>query len=700
MASLLPSSSSAPESLQPGGSRAPIWLVGVTVLLSAFLLFWVEPLIAKSILPWFGGTAAVWTVCLVFFQCVLLAGYLYADFLARRPARWAALIHALVLLGALACLPLAPNPAWKAVAGSDPTWRVLGLLAASVGIPYLALSATSPLLQTWYARTHPDQPPYWLFAMSNAASLAALLAYPVLIEPLLSTRQQSWIWSALLCLFAASCLWLVWVHRASDAALIGPSVREGAAEVEPRPSWITIGLWVILSGCGSALLLAVTNHLCQNVAPVPLLWVISLSIYLLTFVLAFQNRLRLSRAIVLRFLAVLLGGVGYSIYNIATDEPILITLPFFCLALFAACLFCHGELSRQRPHASHLTLFYLAIASGGALGAIAVGLIAPKVFDNLYELPLALIGTAGLALLLTWREGWAQRALWTTVTVAMIVVLVLQVQAYNRNALAMMRSFYGALRVEQPLKIGPNQLRTLFHGTITHGSQYVLPPFRMLPTTYYTRSSGVGLALRFCCTWPKRVGVVGLGAGTLAAYGKPGDVFRFYEINPQVVDIAQSLFTYLRESQAKIDVILGDARLQLEGEEPQEFDVLAVDAFSGDAIPVHLLTKEAMAVYLRHMKPNGIIAFHISNQYLQLAPVVEQLAQAYGYESCMVESKANDEELSASSQWILVTRKHSFIQTLALMDVAKEVPVPKNFRAWTDDYNNLFEVLEPLGGGK
>jgi SAM-dependent methyltransferase len=282
----------------------------------------------------------------------------------------------------------------------------------------------------------------------------------------------------------------------------------------------------------------------------------------------------------------------------------------------------------------------------------------------------------------------------------MIVVSALQVQAYHRNTLAMRRSFYGALRVEQSRGIGPTQQRTLFHGTITHGSQYLLPPLRMQPTTYYTRNSGVGLALRFCCTWPKRVGVVGLGAGTLAAYGKPGDAFRFYEINPQVIDIAQSLFTYLRESPAKIEVVLGDARLQLESEPPQEFDLLAVDAFSGDAIPVHLLTKEAMAVYLRHMKPDGIIAFHVSNHYLQLALVVEQLAQAYGLESCLVENAAKEEELSASSQWMLVTHKHSFIQTLALMHIAEEVPVPKNFRVWTDDYNNLFEVLTPLGSGR
>ncbi len=659
------------------------------------MLFLVEPLIAKSILPWFGGTAGVWTVCLVFFQCGLLAGYVYADFLTRRPARWASPIHALVLLGALACLPLAPNAAWKATAGSDPTWRVLGLLTVSVGVPYLALSATSPLLQSWYSRARPEQPPYWLFAISNAASLAALFAYPILIEPFLSTRRQSWAWSVLLCLFAVCCLWLVWAHRQSD---LGAIEITGNAALRPAPQAIV--LWVLLSACGSVLLLAVTNHLCQNVAPVPLLWVIPLSVYLLTFVLAFRKGPWYPRSLALRFLAVVLGALGYAVYDIAAMEPILISVPLFCLGLFGACLFCHGELSRRRPASSHLTLFYLAIASGGAIGAIAVGLVAPRVFDNLYELPLALVFTALLALLLTWRDGWAQRALWTTVTAAMIVVSALQVQAYHRNTLAMRRSFYGALRVEQSRGIGPTQQRTLFHGTITHGSQYLLPPLRMQPTTYYTRNSGVGLALRFCCTWPKQVGVVGLGAGTLAAYGKPGDAFRFYEINPQVIDIAQSLFTYLRESPAKIEVVLGDARLQLESEPPQEFDLLAVDAFSGDAIPVHLLTKEAMAVYLRHMKPDGIIAFHVSNHYLQLALVVEQLAQAYGLESCLVENAAKEEELSASSQWMLVTHKHSFIQTLALMHIAEEVPVPKNFRVWTDDYNNLFEVLTPLGSGR
>jgi hypothetical protein len=694
LASSIPSSSAAPPG-DPSRASAPVWLLGTTIALSAFLLFLVEPLIAKSILPWFGGTAAVWTVCLVFFQCVLLAGYLYADFLSRRPARWAAAIHALLLGAALACLPLTPNAAWKATTGSDPAWRVLGLLSVSVGIPYLALSSTSPLLQMWYARTRPEEPPYWLFAISNAASLAALLCYPVLVEPLLSTRQQSSAWSALLIVFAGCCLWLVWVHRGTDRAMAQP-----AEEAGPRPAPKVIALWILLSACGSMLLLAVTNHLCQNVAPVPLLWVVPLSIYLLTFVVAFQKRNWLPLPLLLRFLAILLGALGYALYDIDVVESIAITVPLFCAALFAGCLFCHGELSRSRPAPEHLTLFYLAIACGGALGAIAVGLLAPRIFDNLYELPLALVLTAVLALMLTWREGWAQRVLWVTVSLAMGVVTVVQIQAYHRNTLAMQRSFYGALRVTQSRDIGPTQERTLLHGTITHGSQYVLQPLRMQPTTYYTRNSGVGLALRLCCMWPKRVGVVGLGAGTLAAYGKPGDFFRFYEINSQVVDIANSLFTYLRESQAKIEVVVGDARLQLEGEPPQDFDVLVVDAFSGDAIPVHLLTKEAMAVYLRHMKPDGIVAFHISNNYLQLAPVVEQLAQAYGYESCMVENQKKEEELSESSQWILVTKKHSFIQTLAVMHVAEEVEVEKNFRAWTDDYNNLFDVLAPFGTRK
>ena len=691
-----PLAATSPVAPPPRHVGAPA-LYSLTIFLGAFLLFLIEPIIAKRLLPWFGGSAAVWITCLVFFQTALRFGYLYADFttdhltIRRRVA-----LYILLLTASLPFLPIALSPSWKTF-GGEPTWRILALLTASIGLPFLLLGATGPLVQDWYARALPGSPPYRLFSLSNLASLLALLSYPFLLEPLTSGHTQLLGWSILFVVFVILCASTAWRSRTSADP---PLPLQGQSAMPPSPAWPRRLLWIALAACGSVLLLAVTNHLCQNIAPVPLLWVVPLALYLLTFVVAFNRLNWYPRWWILRLLVVVLAAMGYALYDVDAIEAAPVYVPVFCIGLFIACWFCHGELNSLRPDPRYLTSFYLAIAFGGALGAIFVGLVAPQIFDNLYEMPVALLLTALLASILNWNnhgdQRWPARALWVSVSVAMTVVLVMQVQGYQRDSIAMMRSFYGALRVTQSRSIGPQQERTLFHGTITHGSQYLLPPLRFQPTTYYTRRSGAGYALRFCCTWPKRVGIIGLGTGTLATYGVPGDSFRFYEINPQVIRIAQSLFTYLRDSKAKIDIIPGDARLSLEAEPPQEFDVLVIDAFSGDAIPVHLLTREAMALYLRHLQPNGILAFHVSNNYLRLAPVVERLAEAFGYRSFLVETEANTEDLSAASQWVLVTRKHSFIQLLGLSLAGETVPVPPGLPVWNDDYNNLFQVLAPI----
>jgi hypothetical protein len=698
------------HSLEPIAARRR-WLFGLTIFLGAFLLFWMEPMLAKMILPWFGGTAAVWTVCLVFFQTTLLAGYAYADWCARRGAsRQRAWVHAALLALCVAFLPLAADARWKPVAGEDPSWRLLSLLAVSGGLLFFVLSASGPLLQAWYTRASGGDQPYWLFGVSNTASLAALVAYPLVWERVASTQMQARVWSWCFGAFAVVCgviCWLSWRESGSPSGQPGEDSPVAAA----KPSSLQVITWVGLAACGSMLLLAVTNHVTQNLAPVPLLWVVPLALYLVTFVMAFQRKPLYPRWIVLRILAVAMGSAGYALANIAFEMPAQMTVLLFFAVLFAGCLFCHGELSLTRPEPGLATAFYLAIAGGGAIGAVAVGLVAPRVFDNYYELACTLVLIAAAGLALNWKEGWAARALWTTVAVAMVAVLIVQVRAYRQNTLVMRRNFYGALRVEQSwawgpdaagskdgskAEIGPELKRTLFSGTITHGAQFLLPPMRMQPTTYYSTRSGVGFALRLCCEGPKRVGVIGLGAGTLAAYGKAGDAFRFYEINPVAVDIAQSLFTYLRESPAKSEIVMGDARLSLEAEAPQHFDVLAIDAFSGDAIPVHLLTRQAMNVYLRHIRPDGILAFHVSNQFLLLAPVVEKLAQSFGLEYCRVENSDSAEEAIASAQWVLVTRRQDFINTLASMHVGKVVAVPEDVRVWTDDSNSLIDVLAPL----
>ena len=560
-------------------------LFATTIFLGAFLLFLIEPLIAKSILPWFGGSAAVWATCLVFFQTALLLGYLYADATIRRltPLRQASLLTAL-LAASLLWLPIGPETFWRTHVSVDPAWRILGLLTFSIGLPFVLLSATSPLVQTWYARHSAGQSPYHLFALSNTASLLALLSFPFFIERHLSSHGQAALWSVGYLLFIWCCSASAWLSQQSSA---GPMAMRTEAQPgsDDAPALRTKLLWLALSGCGSMMLLAATNHLSENVAPIPLLWVVPLALYLLSFAMVFAKHQFYSRWFVARLLAVALGAAGYAIYDSSITHAIQISVPLFCSALFVVCFFCHGELVQRKPAVRYLTSFYLIIALGGALGAVCVGLLTPHILSGIYELPIVLLLTAILASVVLWREGWSARIFWACVTVSMGAVLVYNVRTMREGTVAMMRNFYGALRIQEfrtGLKL---PYRSLVHGTIEHGAQYLSFPENRNPTTYYGRRSGAGLALRFCCDGPKRVGVIGLGAGTLAAYGKPGDSFRFYEINPQVISVANGWFTFLKQSPAKIEIILGDARLSLESEPSQQFDVLAVDAFSGDAIP-------------------------------------------------------------------------------------------------------------------
>jgi SAM-dependent methyltransferase len=669
-------------------------LFATTIFLGAFLLFLIEPLIAKLILPWFGGSAAVWATCLVFFQTALLLGYLYADATIRRLSpRLQSVVHLGLLLVSLLWLPIAPQVFWRSHVTVDPAWRILGLLTFSIGLPFLLLSSTSPLLQTWYARRAADRSPYHLFALSNLASLLALLSFPFLIEPRLSSRHQAALWSIGYALFALCCALSAWISRG-----YGP-IATAAAETsqeEAAPALSTKLLWLSLAACSSMMLLAATNHLSENVAPIPLLWVVPLALYLISFALVFAKRQFYSRWFVARLLAVALGAAGYAIYDSSITHAIQISVPLFCSALFVVCFFCHGELVQRKPAVRYLTSFYLIIALGGALGAVCVGLLAPHTLSGIYELPIVLLLTAILASVVLWRDGWSARIFWACVTVSMGAVLVFNVRTMREDTVAMMRNFYGALRIQE-FKTGLKlPYRSLVHGTIEHGAQYLSFPENRNPTTYYGRRSGAGLALRFCCDGPKRVGVIGLGAGTLAAYGKPGDSFRFYEINPQVITVANGWFTFLKQSPAKIEIILGDARLSLESEPSQQFDVLAVDAFSGDAIPVHLLTKEAFAVYFRHLKPGGILAVHTSNTYLRLAPVVKMLAEDADYASRLISSDEDTTMMVSSADWVLVTRNQEFLNKQETFVWSDNIDVPPHLRLWTDDYNNLYEILRPV----
>ncbi len=660
-------------------------LLASTVFLGAFLLFLIEPLFAKLILPRFGGAAAVWAACLVFFQCALLLGYLYADLTSKRltPARQSQLHIALLLLSLL-FLPIAPRFSESHRAGSDPASTIVLLLSVSIGLPFVLLSATSPLMQIWYARASAQREPYHLFALSNLASLLALLSYPLLIEPHVAGHRQATLWSVLFVAFVLVCSAAAWLARPGTVSA-GTAETE-RSEIDKAPKLRERLLWLCFSACSSMLLLSTTNKLLEDVAPVPLLWVLPLALYLLTFALAFSRRVFYWRGLLVRFLAVALGSLGYAIYDPTYTESVQVSVPLFCIGLFLCCWFCHGELALRRPAPRFATSFYLMISLGGALGAIFVGLAAPHLFTGIYELPLALIFTALLAIAALWPQGWLIRLFWIAAAACMALVLVRNLRHYEKNTIVRVRSFYGALRVSESTNWLKEPYRTLYHGRIEHGEQYVHPPPSLLPTTYYGPDSGVGL----------RVGAIGLGAGTLAAYGKTSDYFRFCEINPQVIQIAKTYFSYLRDSPARINVVLGDARLSLQNESPQQLDVLAVDAFSGDAIPVHLLTREAFALYLRHLKPDGILAVHTSNTYLNLPPVVQLLAADAGCEARLIVNSENHRKLIDSSDWVVVTRNRHFLDSIDTTVLLEPISVPPNLRVWTDDFNNLFQILRPV----
>lgn len=660
-------------------------LFGVTVFLSAFLLFSVEPLIAKRILPWYGGSAAVWSTCLVFFQTALLIGYLYATLLTRylKP-RVQALLYGLLLFASLALMPIGPGNRWRPTSADHPVWHILELLTGTIAVPFIALSATSPLLQHWLTQKG-NKSPYAFFAVSNFASLAALLAYPVLIEPHFNLATQQICWSYSYLAFVVLC------SVCSPFRQTTVSTTE-KTEFEWIPPW-RIAIWFALAACGGVLLLSFTNHLTQNVAAVPLLWVLPLAVYLLSFIVTFSRRRAYPQGFWLRLLVFILALTAYSISNINWVMPLQVSLPIFLIALCVCCIFCHGELHRLRPPAAQLTTFYLVIAAGGAAGAVFVGLIAPALFDALYELPLALLFTAALAAFIAWQKGRLLRFLWLAVTAGMALVLGENWTQYHHDSLALRRSFYGALRVIQSPHAGLEQTRTLFHGTIEHGAQYLWPPMRYRPTTYYGPDSGIGIVLREGFSGPKRVGLVGLGVGTLAAYGQPGDSFRFYEINRQDVDIARGLFFYLRETKAQTTIVEGDGRLSIARDNSPPFDVLALDAFSGDAIPVHLLTKQAGELYRSHLKPNGVIAFHVSNDFLDLAPVVQKLAQDLGFHSVLVRSHSGD-DLILAADWVLVTNNQSILNNEAVKLHALPITNIPGLRLWTDDYSNLFQIIK------
>jgi tetratricopeptide (TPR) repeat protein len=696
----------------------------LTIFTGAFLLFLVQPLIGKYILPWFGGAPAVWTTCMLFFQMLLLCGYAYAHVSARwlKP-RAQAILHLVLLLAALALLPITPSDSWKPTDASDPTLRILGLLLMSIGLPYFVLSATSPLMQHWFSRTNPGVSPFRLYALSNVGSMLALLSFPFYFETQFTRTLQARLWGWGLVVYAVSCgfcaikLWgakSVEGQATGDKGGTSKNQRQNSATLNLQPSTFNRVLWLLLPACASTLLLATTNMICQEVAVIPFLWILPLSLYLLSFIICFDSpcwyvRFPFSLALIAALIGIcwiLFRGVEASIY---------LQLGIYSAGLFICCMVCHGELYRLRPDPSHLTGYYLMIAAGGALGGLFVAIVAPLVFNNYYELQWGLLLCGALFLCVLARErdpsdGKPRQKLAVKLQryrkltlagglaalVALGTAFWLQAHQFAGARVDKSRNFYGVLTVFKYDNDASNLHYLQFsHGRTLHGQQFTDPVRALWPTTYFSEKSGIGLAMQALPSGNRRIGVIGLGAGTLAAYPRAGDYLHMYEINPEVERIAASRFTYLANCKGKVEVTLGDGRLSLEREPPQNFDLLVLDAFNSDAPPVHLLTEEAFTIFERHVKTNGVIAVNISNRRVNLEPVIANLAHRFGYQMTTIEHvPPHDKPWLMNSSWVLLSRNEAFINSSAIRLAGRPLLTdPTTIPLWTDDFASLFQIL-------
>jgi spermidine synthase len=679
----------------------------VTILMSAFLLFQVQPLISKVILPWFGGSPAVWTTCMLFFQVVLFGGYAYAHLVTRLLSpRWQGVVHLVLLALALAALPIAPNPSWKPDDASSPTLRILLLLAANVGMPYFVLSSTGPLVQAWFARACPGRSPYRLYALSNLGSLLALLSYPFVFEPVLDVLFHTKLWSMGFALFVIPCGIGALGLRSRASAMATPAPASVQTADEARPTVGRRALWLALPACATLMLLATTNHVCQEVAVIPFLWVVPLSLYLISFIITFDHErwyLRRVFAVLTAVLSLAVAGIHPLArlldrvhYNLGFPQQAVL----YFAALFSICMLCHGELVRRRPGTRYLTEFYLMVSAGGALGGVLVSLVSPAIFTTFFEWKVGLLTSFLLGAVIAVREIGQQLKLANRYA---RVVLLLPVaagvgcvgvfQSSGEEPLDISRNFYGVVWVgDADEDIPEDHYRAMIHGATVHGRQYQAAGKRLLPISYYSPESGVGQALQHLKEQgPLKIGAVGLGVGTLAAYARAQDRLTFYELNADVETMARKHFSYLRDCPGQTKVVLGDARLSLEREEPQGYDALVLDAFTGDAPPAHLLTEEAFAIYLRHLQPDGVLALHITNRRVDLMPVVDGLADRFGLNVVRILSPWNGDKLLFRSDWVMLTRNIRFVAAVP------SVPPPESKKRekvlWTDHYNNLFALL-------
>lgn len=656
------------------------------ILLSAFLLFLVQPLMGRLITPWFGGSAAVWTACLAFFQTALVAGYGYAALSLRLLSPGLQrLLHLGLLAASLFFLPILPGAAHKPTDSHDPLWEIVLLLLTSAALPYMLLASTGPLAQAWLAGT--GRLPWRLFALSNAASIAALLAYPFAVEPWLPLHVQALAWSAfygLAALMVGALAW--WTRRPREHPVSSlPAHTHDEANEESRNR----AAWLLLAALPTAMLVATTEYLTRDVAPIPLLWIPPLALYLLSLVVWFDGRLPFHRLFwsFAATAAVLVMARVMTLVRFRFETTVLV--PLFLAGLLTLCLYCHGELARRRPAPQRLGAYYFTMALGGALGGLSVALVAPLVLDAHYDLAIVLAATS---MPLALGAGTFGRPLLKTAGLACAVLAlaaglygVRHVYRADRDGLvSQQRNFYGTLHVVDLDKRTPEHRRELHHGIILHSLQYLAPERRYEPTIYYQPESAVGLAMAMLPDRPRRIGVIGLGAGTVAAYGRPGDDIVFYEIDPAVERIARRDFTFLADSKAAITIVPGDARLSLEREPSRRYDLLILDAFSGNAPPLHLLTVEAFATYIRHVAPDGLIAVQVSHKFLTFDPLVLAAVDALGWAGAPVVDEG-------MSEWVVAARDRARLQVPPLGRALKPVTTA-DVRPWVDDFIDILRL--------
>ncbi len=723
-------------------------LFAATLLVSATLLFLIQPMFAKMVLPLLGGTPSVWNTCMVFYQAVLLGGYLYAHFSVRwLGPRRQALLHLALLTTPWMVLPLALASGWTPPAQSNPIGWLLLLLAVSIGLPFFVVSSTAPLLQAWFADTaHASaKDPYYLYSASNLGSMLALLGYPTLVEPWLPLASQTMAWTIGYGLLAGMVLLCALALWRSPRRAHTPAAQ--AKEPCAVPSALERLRWVALAFVPSSLLLGVTSYISTDIAAVPLMWVVPLALYLLTFVLVFAQRPPLPHRWMLRvqpFFLILLAACLFA--NMASLIVPLVILHLS--AFFVVAMVCHGELAATRPAAQWLTEFYLWMSVGGVLGGLFNAILAPLLFSRLIEYPAVLVAAcllrptiapahsrkqvlldvvlpgvlaagmfAGLELLRCMGDlpnaytitlqGLGCVLCLALVTrplrfalglLALLVLAGMQSTGYGQE-LVRHRSFFGIVKVKRYEKGSPPApSHVMVHGSTNHGTQVFSPQLQTEPLTYYHRRGPLGQIFHTLGQRFTEVGVIGLGTGSIAAYGRPGMRQSYYEIDPVVLDIARDpqWFTYLRDSRAKIDVVLGDARLTLTAAKPGQFDLLVLDAFSSDAIPMHLITREALQLYLSKLADDGVLALHISNRYLDLAPIWARLAEEEGVICREQYDSADEEEDSgkSASHWVLMARQAAALAALQDDPRWKPIQIPRSTPLWTDDFSNILSVMK------